>query len=175
MPILKKKVTLRLGRNTSLFIDLETGVTGLEGVARGLGSRLGRMPSLTRGAVRIPSARRKPARRERGSNTPVYFVTGGGQSDTSWLMRTQDGPPEILCKGEGRFFAADWRRANFDPEGTQAWASSLYYALLHSEYLRLWVERSVWAREGDAARHRGHQVGVGTEHFLVGRLRETNK
>src|SRR5215204_4110862 len=169
MPILKKKMTLRLGRNTSLCIDLETGVTGLEGVARGLGSRLGRVPALTRatarlpgGAVRVPSARRKPARRERG-NTPVFFVTGVGKSGTSWLMRMLDSHPEILCKGEGRFFAADWRRANFDPEGTQALASSLYYALLHSEYLRMWVERSVWAREGGAARHRGHQVGVGTE------------
>ncbi|HEX5913198.1 MAG TPA: sulfotransferase, partial [Rubrobacter sp.] len=140
MPVLKKKMTLKLGRKTSLFIDLETGVTGLEGVARGLGSRLGRVPPLARaaarlprGAVGIPSARRKPARRERGSKTPVFFVTGVGKSGTSWLMRMLDSHPEILCKGEGRFFAADWRRANFDPEGTQALASSLYYALLHSE------------------------------------------
>ena len=160
MPILKKKITLRLGRNSSLFIDLEAGVTGLEGVASGLGSRLGRVPRLARaaarlpgGAVRITSARRKGARLERGSKTPVFFVTGVGKSGTSWLMRMLDSHPEILCKGEGRFFAADWRRANFDPEGTQALASSLYYALLHSEYLRMWVERSVWAREGDAARH----------------------
>jgi hypothetical protein len=181
MPILKKKMTLRLGRNTSLCIDLETGVTGLEGVARGLGSRLGRVPALTRatarlpgGAVRVPSASRKPARRERG-NTPVFFVTGVGKSGTSWLMRMLDGHPEILCKGEGRFFAGDWRRANFDPEGTQALASSLYYALLHSEYLRMWVERSVWAREGDAARHLDNLTRLATEHFLVGRLRETNK
>src|ERR671921_214662 len=181
MPILKKKMTLRLGRNTSLCIDLETGVTGLEGVARGLGSRLGRVPALTRttarppgGAVRVLSARRKPARRGRG-NTPVFFVTGVGKSGTSWLMRTLDSHPEILCKGEGRFFAADWRRANFDPEGTQALASSLYYALLHSEYLRMWVERSVWAREDDAARHLDNLTRLATEHFLVGRLRETNK
>jgi sulfotransferase family protein len=181
MPILKKKMSLRLGRNTSLCIDLETGVTGLEGVARGLGSRLGRVPALTRatarppgGAVRVPSARRKPARRGRG-NAPVFFVTGVGKSGTSWLMRTLDSHPEILCKGEGRFFAADWRRANFDPEGTQALASSLYYALLHSEYLRMWVERSVWAREGDAARHLDNLTRLATEHFLVGRLRETNK
>src|SRR5918994_2206964 len=160
MPILKKKITLRLGRNTSLFIDLETGITGLEGVARGLGARLGGVTLLAREAVRlpkravrIPSARRKGARLERGSKTPVFFVTGVGKSGTSWLMRTLDGHPEILCKGEGRFFAADWRRANFDPQGTQALASSLYYALLDSEYLRLWVERSVWAREGDAATH----------------------
>ena len=98
MPVLKKKMTLRLGRNTSLFIDLEAGVTGLEGVARGLGSRLGMVPALTRAAARlprgagkVPSARRKPARRERGSNNPVFFVTGVGKSGTSWLMRTLDG------------------------------------------------------------------------------------
>jgi hypothetical protein len=191
MPILKKKMTLRLGRNTSLFIDLETGVTGLRGAARGLGSRSGKVPALSKAVSRLrkrvavvqPSAgkqgrperdrtRRHPVR---GSNTPVFFVTGLGKSGTSWLMRTLDGHPEILCKGEGRFFAADWRRANFDPENTQALASSLYYALLHSEYLRLWVERSVWAREGEAAGHLDNLTRLATEHFLAGQLRETNK
>src|SRR5215217_265753 len=182
MPILKKKMTLRLGRNMSLFIDLETGVMGLKGAAKRLGTRLGMVPALTKvaaslpgDAVRVPLTRHKPARRERGANTPVFFVTGVGKSRTSWLMRTLDGHPEILCKGEGRFFGADWRRANFDPEGTRALASSLYYALLDSEYLRLWVERSVWAREGDASRHLDNLTRLATEHFLMGRLRETNK
>ena len=181
MPILKK-MTLRLGRNMSLFIDLETGVMGLKGAARRLGTRLGMVPALTKvaaslpgDAVRVPLTRHKPARQERGGNTPVFFVTGVGKSGTSWLMRTLDGHPEILCKGEGRFFGADWRRANFDPEGTRALASSLYYALLDSEYLRLWVERSVWAREGDASRHLDNLTRLATEHFLMGRLRETNK
>jgi hypothetical protein len=191
MPILKKKMRLRLGRNTSLFIDLETGVTGLRGAARGLGSRSGKVSALSKAVSRLrkgvagvqPSAG-KQGRSERGmvrwhpvrgSNTPVFFVTGLGKSGTSWLMRTLDGHPEILCKGEGRFFAADWRRVNFDPEGTQALASSLYYALLHSEYLRLWVERSVWAREGEAAWHLDNLTRLATEHFLAGRLRETNK
>jgi hypothetical protein len=196
MPVLKKKMTLRLGRNTSLFIDLETGVTGLRGGARGLRSRLGKVPALAgvvarlrEGAARVRPARppagervlrgrdragRKPVRTG-GSNTPVFFVTGLGKSGTSWLMRTLDGHPEILCKGEGRFFAADWRRANFDPKGTQALASSLYFALLESEYLRLWVERSVWAREGDAARHLDNLTRLATEHFLMRKLRETNK
>jgi hypothetical protein len=191
MPILKKKMTLRLGRNTSLFIDLETGVTGLRGAARGLESRSGKVSALSKAVSRLrkgvagvqPSAG-KQGRSERGmvrwhpvrgSNTPVFFVTGLGKSGTSWLMRTLDGHPEILCKGEGRFFAADWRRVNFDPKGTQALASSLYYALLHSEYLRLWVERSVWAREGEAAWHLDNLTRLATEHFLAGRLRETNK
>ncbi|MDQ3436082.1 MAG: sulfotransferase [Actinomycetota bacterium] len=188
MPTLKKKMTLRLGRNTRLFIDLETGVTGLRGAARELRSRLGDVPArLRKGAARVGLARppagkpvlgeRDRARQKpvRGSNTPVFFVAGLGKSGTSWLMRTLDGHPEILCKGEGRFFAADWRRANFDPEGTQALASSLYYALLDSEYLRLWVERSVWAREGDAATHLDNLTRLATEHFLLGQLRKSNK
>jgi hypothetical protein len=196
MPVLKKKVALRLGRNTSLFIDLETGVTGLKGTARGLRSRLKRVPTLAKALARLRkgaakvrlnrSQAGKPARRERGRtrrkllrtgvpDTPVFFVTGLGKSGTSWLMRTLDAHPEILCKGEGRFFAADWRRANFDPEGTRALASSLYYALLHSEYLRLWVERSVWAREGDAAEHLDNLTRLATEHFLMEKLRETDK
>src|ERR687889_2644175 len=149
VPILKKKMTLRLGRNTSLFIDLEMGMTGLKGVARGLGSRLGRVPALTRaatrlprGAVGVPSARRKPARRERGSNTPVFFVTGVGKSGTSWLMRTLDGHPEILCKGEGRFFAADWRRGEFEPGGTQALYGPHHLTRPPPQNLRVWVGRS---------------------------------
>ena len=186
MPILKKKFTLRLGRNTILFIDVETGVMGIGGAARGLKSRLDEHPALTKaaarlrgGAARVQTGRRKPvqsrASGQSQQSTPVFFVTGLGKSGTSWLMRTLDGHPEILCKGEGRFFAADWRRANFDPEVTQALASSLYYALLNSEYLRLWVERSVWAREGDAARHLDNLTRLATEQFLTGELRKTNK
>jgi hypothetical protein len=190
LPTLKKKITLSLGRNTSLLIDLKTGVTGFDVATRGLRSRLGKTLARVRKgaagvrAARVPAgnpvllaqgkARPNPVR-TLGSDTPVFFVTGLGKSGTSWLMRTLDGHPEILCKGEGRFFAAGWRRANFDPEGTQALASSLYYALTHSEYLRFWVERSVWAREGDAARHLDNLTRLATEHFLLGQLRKTNK
>src|SRR5215210_566524 len=190
LPTLKKKITLSLGRNTSLLIDLETGVTGLDVATRGLRSRLGKAlarvrkiaagvsaasPSAGKPVLRArEGARLKPSLTPR-SNTPVFFVTGLGKSGTSWLMRTLDSHPEILCKGEGRFFAADWRRANFDPEGTRALASSLYYALLDSEYLRLWIERSVWAREADAARHLDNLTRLATEHFLMEQLRETNK
>jgi hypothetical protein len=194
LPTLKRKLTLRLWGHTSLSIDLEMGATGFGGAARGLKSSLGdRAPALLRvlarlrkGAARVglpgPSAGNQVLRGDtarqagpRGSNTPVFFVTGLGKSGTSWLMRTLDGHPEILCKGEGRFFAADWRRANFDPEGTQALASSLYYALLDSEYLRLWVERSVWAREGDTGGHLDNLTRLATEHFLLAQLRKTDK
>jgi hypothetical protein len=39
----------------------------------------------------------------------------------------------------------------------------------------MWVERSVWAREGDPARHLDNLTRLATEHFLLGRLGETNK
>lgn len=185
MPILRKDFKLRLGRNITLFVDLETGISGLGAVARGLKSRLARRPAVTRtaarlrgGAARVRTGTKQVQGGGRGraqQSTPVFFITGLGKSGTSWLMRTLDGHPEILCRGEGRFFAADWRRANFDPEGTQALASSLYYALLDSEYLRLWVERSIWAREGDADLHLDNLTRLATEHFLTESLHQTNK
>jgi len=197
MPVLKKKITLPIRRNTSLFIDVEAGVTGLGGVAKGLRSRLGKRPELKGVAARLrnggvqtphptPSqgkparqgskqqARLRPGSRTR-QDSPVFFVTGLGKSGTSWLMRTLDSHPEVICKGEGRFFAADWRRPNFDPEGTRALASSLYYALLNSDYLRLWVERSVWARDGDADKHLDNLTRLATEHFLTQQLAGSRK
>src|SRR5215208_1904499 len=197
MPVLKQKITLPIRRNTSLSIDVEAGVTGLGGVAKGLRSRLGKRPEvkgvaarLRNGGVQTPhptpsqgkparqgskqQARLRPGSRTR-QDSPVFFVTGLGKSGTSWLMRTLDSHPEVICKGEGRFFAADWRRPNFDPEGTRALASSLYYALLNSDYLRLWVERSVWARDGDADKHLDTLTRLATEHFLTHQLAGSRK
>jgi hypothetical protein len=187
MPVIKKKITLGIRKNTSLFIDVEVGVTGLGGIARGLRSRLdGKGPALKKAASRLrggasqiplpaPSPARKVDPKPGRRDSRVFFVTGAGKSGTSWLMRTLDGHPEVMCKGEGRFFAADWRRPNFDPEGTRALASSLYYALLNSDYLRLWVERSVWARDGDADRHLDNLTRLATKHFLMKQLAKTNK
>jgi len=198
MPVIRKKFTFPLKRNMSLLIDVEAGITGLGGIAGRLRSRLGgKRPALKKaaarlrnGAARVPLATpssdgtaRQESRKQAGGrppgrlqqDSPVFFVTGLGKSGTSWLMRTLDGHPEVLCKGEGRFFAAGWRRANLDPENDRALASTLYYALTHSEHLRLWVERSVWAREGDADRHLDNLTRLATEHFLMGQLARTNK
>ena len=41
---------------------------------------------------------------------PVFFVVGHQKSGTTWLMRMLDSHPEILCRGEGRFFGASWRQ-----------------------------------------------------------------
>jgi hypothetical protein len=107
--------------------------------------------------------------------TPVFFVTGLGKSGTRWLMKILDSHPEVLCKGEGRFFSAGWRRADLDPANERAIASSLYYALTYSEHLRLWIERSVWSGDGDPQEHINALMRLATEYFLTTELLKTDK
>ena len=108
-------------------------------------------------------------------STPVFFVTGLGKSGTRWLTKILDSHPEVLCKGEGRFFSAGWMRADLDPANESALPNSLYYALTHSEHLRLWIERSVWSRDGDPDEHINAVMRLATEYFLTAELSKTNK
>ena len=110
-----------------------------------------------------------------GGSIPVFFVTGLGKSGTRWLTKILDSHPEVLCKGEGRFFSAGWRRADLDPANERTIASSLYYAITHSEYLRLWIERSVWSREGDRDEHLNALMRLATEYFLLEELSKSGK
>jgi hypothetical protein len=116
-----------------------------------------------------------PARSDVVPGTPVFFVTGLGKSGTRWLTKILDSHPEVLCKGEGRFFSAGWRRADLDPANEKALPNSLYYALTHSEHLRLWIERSVWSRDGDADEHINVLMRLATEYFLTTALAESGK
>jgi Sulfotransferase domain len=203
MPIFETRIALELKRNVSLFLNLELGLTDLGAVVDQFESRLRRTPMLAKLATRLRSRvaqtppavpqsdgrnstqQHRPAKQNQQTqvrkpeqprqNAPVFFVTGLGKSGTSWLMRTLDSHPEILCKGEGRFFARDWRRENFDPAQKRALASSLYYALHNSEYLRLWIERSVWSREGYADEHLDNLTRLVTGYFLLERLSKTDK
>jgi hypothetical protein len=68
-----------------------------------------------------------------GEAMPVFFVLGLAKSGTSWLMRTLDSHPEILCKGEGKFFGKDSPR-------------SLHGALANSEELQKWFGLNPWTR-----------------------------
>jgi hypothetical protein len=108
-------------------------------------------------------------------STPVFFVTGLGKSGTRWLTKILDSHPEVLCKGEGRFFSAGWMRADLDPANEGALPSSLYYALTHSEHLRLWIERSVWSRDGDPDEHLNALMRLATEYFLTAELSKSGK
>ena len=108
-------------------------------------------------------------------STPVFFVLGQQKSGTTWLMRILDSHPEILCKGEGRFFGADWRQKSLMRRDARRPPSSLYNAVLDAEYLKLWIERSVWSRNDDAGEHLDNLTRMAIDYFLTGELLKTGK
>jgi hypothetical protein len=110
-----------------------------------------------------------------GVSPPVFFVVGYQKSGTTWLMLMLDSHPEILCRGEGRFFGGGWRQKSLKREEVQRPPSSLYNAMLDAEYLKLWVERSVWSRNDDADEHLVNLTRMAIDYFLEGELLKTGK
>ena len=108
-------------------------------------------------------------------DTPVFFVLGQQKSGTTWLMQILDSHPEILCRGEGRFFGADWRQESVKRIDSKRPPSSLYNAMLDAEYLKLWIERSVWSRNDDADEHLANLTRMAIDYFLMGELSKTSK
>jgi hypothetical protein len=108
------------------------------------------------------------------AETPVFFVVGQQKSGTTWLMRMLDAHQEILCRGEGRFFG-QWRQKSLVKSGEMRPPSSLLYALREAEYLRLWVERSVWSRNDTADEHLDNLARMAVDYFLRGELAKTGK
>ena len=109
------------------------------------------------------------------AGVPVFFVVGNQKSGTTWLMRMLDAHPEILCKGEGRFFGGSWRQKSLKQRDTMRPASSLHYAVLDAEYLRLWIERSVWSRNDSADEHLDNLTRMAIDYFLGGALLKSGK
>jgi hypothetical protein len=118
-----------------------------------------------------------PGRVSSGEAVPVFFVVGLAKSGTTWLLKILDAHPEILCKGEGRFFGAEYRREVevLAQLAVKEPPSSLYNALLGSKYLRLWIERSVWTRGGEADEHIRDLVRLATDYFLTEELSKSGK
>ena len=128
------------------------------------------------GAVRSRASRgaRRSIAAGAGTETPVFFVVGQQKSGTTWLMRMLDAHPEILCRGEGRFFGA-WRQKGLVKSDATRPPSSLAYAMRDAEYLRLWIERSVWGRGDDADEHLDNLMRMAVDYFLRGELAKTGK
>jgi len=162
----------------------------LRGAKRSLEAAMGTLRSKTsKGARRqiaikdaeIVALRRELAR-ARGeepspslASTAAFFVVGYQKSGTTWLMRMLDSHPEILCKGEGRFFGGGWRQESVKRIDARRPPSSLYNAVLDAEYLRLWIERSVWSRNDDTEEHLTNLTRMAIHYFLTGELSKTNK
>jgi hypothetical protein len=99
---------------------------------------------------------------------PVFFIVGQAKSGTSWVMRMLDAHPEVLARGEGRFFGSSYKRADVrQMESKTLQPSSLHRALLDADYLRSWVERSVWTRDGDTDEQLDGLTQAAAVHFLT--------
>jgi hypothetical protein len=123
----------------------------------------------------LSEARAELARRSSDRDTPVFFIVGQSKSGTGWLTQILDNHPEILCRGGGRFFGRELRHEEFKGSGTRIQPSSLYNAIVEAEYLRLWIERSVWTRGDDPEEHLIRITRLAIEHFLEEKLSTTGK
>jgi Sulfotransferase domain len=109
-------------------------------------------------------------------DTPVFFLVGRAKSGTSWLMMMLDAHPEILCKGEGRFFGRNFIQKDFvRGQKGRIQPSSLYRALLEAEYLEGWIERSVWTRGDNVEEHLNNLTRLSANYFLAQRLAKSGK
>jgi len=111
-----------------------------------------------------------------GPEAPIFFLVGHARSGTSWLMRTLNVHPAILCRGEGRIVGRNHKRQDIMRMASETMQpSSLQRAILDAEYLRAWIERSVWTRDDDPERHLSSLTRVAATHFLLERLESSGK
>src|SRR3712207_865351 len=97
----------------------------------------------------------------------VFFIVGQARSGTTWVRNTLGAHPEILCRGEGRFFERTFLREDFEGWDLKNIAPvSLYGAFARSEYLRAWAERSVWATGRTADEHLDNLTRLAVDYFL---------
>jgi hypothetical protein len=110
-----------------------------------------------------------------GESSPIFFMVGYQKSGTTWLMKMLDSHPEILCQGEGRPFGRNWRQERLKQLGKGYPPTSLYNAIVSSEDLRHWIERSVWSRGDDPDEHLINLTRQAVEYFLTQQLLKTGK
>lgn len=161
------------GRGLSLKQELKRAQAQIERQERQIERLQQRLSNekLVENRPRVPNA-----------GTPVFFVVGMGKSGTGWLQQMLNSHPEILCRGEGRFFGRDKRNEKLiDAKAgnkfvqRQVPPSSLYNAVAESEYLRLWIERSVWSNKRDLDEHLNSLTRLAIDHFLMSRLAKTEQ
>jgi hypothetical protein len=159
------------------FKDLLT--FGARRIKARMGGRLGAKPAPGKPQGKPPNVEEHnggipPRLLER--NPPTFFLLGRAKSGTSWLMRTLNAHPEVLCRGEGRFFGREYlRESPENARGIKIQPTSLYGAIADSERLRQWVERSVWSRDEDPERHLANLTSLATSYFLNERLAKSGK
>ena len=123
-----------------------------------------------------PRGRKRRVRRPILEGRPtVFFVVGHGKSGTTWVARLLGSHPDVLCLWEGRLFGREWHREDLGEVEAQVPPRTLSGAIANSRDLRLWAERSVWARRGDPDEHLRNLTRLALDYFLDQRLAGTDK
>ena len=162
MPIFEYRTAFEIARNIRAFLNLEVGFSRN-------GSRGSRTPeSHHAGSGKEPDGLRAgstPARSAtRGATdevVPMFFLVGRSKSGTSWLMRLLNSHPEILCRGEGKFFG----------EGR---SNALHGALARSKELKRWLSHNPWTLR-DEDPNLDDIVANTISYLMQEKLRKTNK
>lgn len=176
MSIFENRTAYEVARKTKSFLNRAGGRLGIKPgkrVRKQIANKNGEIAALRRELAHTQSAARSPV--SSSERMPVFFVVGQKKSGTTWLMQMLDSHPEILCKGEGRFFGGSWRREVLKDMNVQQQPSSLYNAILDAEYLKLWVERSPWTRNDDADEHLKNLTRMAVDYFLTQKLLKSGK
>lgn len=177
MPAFKNRTTSEITRKIRTFLNSNTGF-----IRRMIAGKRVRQQIASKDREIV--ALRKELARLRGTDllpdlatetTPVFFVVGYQKSGTTWLMKMLDSHPEILCQGEGRPFGRDWRQEHLKQRRESYPPTSLYNAVLSSEDLRYWTERSVWSKRDDPEEHLNNITRLAVEYFLTQQLLKTGK
>lgn len=175
MPSYSNDTNLRLLKDLKVFLQFKVGATR------------GPLPDEQTQGAELQRARRRVKDLERqlaaggqefvGQRPPVFFIVGQGKSGTSWLMRMFNAHPEILCRGEGRFFGKNWVRDDLrgrdwtvqelEGEKTGVPPKTLYGAIHGSEVLRLWLKKTIWSRDEDTEKQLA-AIARGAADYLLG-------
>ena len=100
---------------------------------------------------------------------------GHGKSGTTWLARLLGSHPEVLCLWEGRFIGREWPREDLGEVEANVPPRTLSGAIANCRDLRLWAERSVWGRRGDADDHLANLTRLALDYFIYQRLAGRDK
>ena len=156
--------------------ELERATKKLAEVGRRLETRTETLGDTRRQLTEVRERLRTAQERPPRSDQTFFYVVGHAKSGTTWLMRLLDAHPEVMCKGEGRIFGRGYKRPDVRKMDTPTFQpSSLYRALLDATYLRAWIERSVWTRDGDPDEHVRGLTRAAIHHFLGLKARRAQK
>jgi len=189
VPVFRNFMDFQVLRGIRAFLDVEAGLVrgvlpernaGREGGREASEREISHLRKELAGANEELARLKGSAKNGQHANFPVFFVVGWPKSGTTWVQGMLNQHPEILCRGEGKFFGRDDRNETFEKvpvnaRGQMLRPGSLFNILGESDDLRVWLERTWWTREGDTEEQISLLVREATLGFLGRELFKTNK